>query len=81
MPIVDGLLDEGLSVQLKFLGDESQRDKVIIYKDDKELVSCHQVIGSLDFQHNRQCAGAGLRKNSAQMVEAIKTALAKADGC
>ena len=80
MAVVDGLLDEGVSVQLKFLEEESNRDKVICYKDGKELVSGHQVTGTMDFQHNRNCAGGGLRKNSKLMVDALLQALAKADG-
>ena len=77
MPLVDLLLDEGVSVKLKFLEGEKDRDKVIAYENDTELISCHQVIGSMDFQHNRSCAGGGLRKNSALMAKAIVQALNK----
>jgi hypothetical protein len=46
--------DEGISVQLKFLEGEGDRDKVIAFTaDGQELVSCHQVTGTMDFQHNR----------------------------
>jgi len=74
MPLVESLLDEGISVQLKFLEGEGDRDKVIAFTaDGQELVSCHQVTGTMDFQHNRSVGM--LRKNTKLMAEAIVLSL------
>lgn len=68
--MIEDLNQESINVQLKFLEDEKDRDIVrILSESGKEIVS-HP-----DMQHNRNYRE--LRKNTQNMVEAVKKALSE----
>ena len=63
-------MDAGVSCQLKFLCDESDRDKVVVMDDKGE-----ELARSDDMQHNRNFRD--LRKTGAELSLAVLEAIGK----
>eukprot|EP00961_Rhodomonas_salina_P229884 3106801-Rhodomonas_salina.1 len=69
---IEELNEEGFSVQLNFLEDVKDRDLVPILSESGKEIVFHP-----DMQHNRNCGA--LRKNTANMIEAVEKALGEPD--